>query len=97
MWINSLENPPDAPAPDGCCGPLTARNQNPKNDLEILTKPNLYENNIFILIFPGAFPSEFLFQHVNDRTSRIQSKSSISGFVEAQPIMERSSMIARSQ
>lgn len=41
---------------------------------------------------PGAFPSEFLFQHVNDHASRIQSESSISGFVEAPPIMERSSM-----
>ena len=35
-----------------------------------------------------------LYQRVKDRASRMQSESLLSGFAEAQPIFERSSMIA---
>jgi hypothetical protein len=39
-----------------------------------------------------AFRADFVFfQYVKDRASRIQSESSLSGFVEALPIFERSS------
>ena len=33
-----------------------------------------------------VYVREFLFQYVKDRASRIQSESSLSGFVEAPPI-----------
>ena len=42
---------------------------------------------------PGP-PVRFVYQYVKDRASRRQSESSLSGFVEAPPIFERSSRSA---
>lgn len=47
--------------------------------------------NLLFILFWGPTPAS-LYQYVNERASRIQSESSVSGFVEALPFMERISM-----